>query len=149
MRSSPQGSRRVNSVDRSPGQVHQLSSSDEKIALFRAFSRARGRVSTSIREPENPAPWTAPPSRRRKELPVAGNLPQSLELVLGNEIYVTKDGAGAAKPVAACRGIPESRVLQSAGYESADLREATHHRLRRGKSPSHRPAARLPGGCSS
>src|SRR5436190_1290334 len=41
MRSSPQGSRRVNSVDRSPGQVHQLSSSDEKIALFRALFRGR------------------------------------------------------------------------------------------------------------
>src|SRR5947199_1365493 len=41
MRSSPQGSRRVNSVDRSPGQVHQLSSSDEKIALFRSLFRGR------------------------------------------------------------------------------------------------------------
>src|SRR5438034_558135 len=41
MRSSPQGSRRGNSVDRSPGQVHQLSSSDEKIALFRSLFRGR------------------------------------------------------------------------------------------------------------
>src|SRR5436189_4139933 len=40
MRSSP-GSRRGNSVDRSPGQVHQVSSSDEKIALFRSLFRGR------------------------------------------------------------------------------------------------------------
>src|SRR5947208_2312150 len=44
MRSSPHGSRRVNSVDRSPGQVHQVSSSDEKIALFRSLFRGRDDV---------------------------------------------------------------------------------------------------------
>src|SRR5467141_1545728 len=41
MTSSPQGPRRLNSVDQSPGLVHQLSSSDEKIALFRALFRGR------------------------------------------------------------------------------------------------------------
>jgi hypothetical protein len=38
------------------------------------------------------APWTAPPSRRRKESPIVGELPENLELVLGNQIYVTKEG---------------------------------------------------------
>ena len=33
-----------------------------------------------------------PPSRRRKEAPIGGDLPASLELVLGNEIYIAKDG---------------------------------------------------------
>lgn len=37
-------------------------------------------------------PWTAPPSRRRKEPPILGELPRSLELVLGNEIYIAKEG---------------------------------------------------------
>jgi superfamily II DNA or RNA helicase/very-short-patch-repair endonuclease len=37
-------------------------------------------------------PWTAPPSRRRKESPIVGELPETLELVLGNQIYVAKDG---------------------------------------------------------
>src|SRR6184192_4620395 len=44
MTSSPQGSRRVNSVDQSPCLVHQLSSSDEKIALFRSLFRGRDDV---------------------------------------------------------------------------------------------------------
>ncbi|MGH9163357.1 MAG: TOTE conflict system archaeo-eukaryotic primase domain-containing protein [Vicinamibacteraceae bacterium] len=35
-------------------------------------------------------PWTAPPSGRRKEPPIIGGLPQTLELVLGNQIYVPK-----------------------------------------------------------
>src|SRR5215510_13165065 len=34
-------------------------------------------------------PWTAPPSRRR-ETPVVGDLPSTLELVLGNQIYIPK-----------------------------------------------------------
>ena len=38
------------------------------------------------------APWTAPPSRRRKESPIVGELPETLELVLGNQIYIAKEG---------------------------------------------------------
>src|SRR5712691_9080748 len=68
----------------------------------------RGHVEATVREAERrgrvlgvslpPAeddddatPWTAPPSRRRKDPPIAGELPRSLELVLGNEIYISKD----------------------------------------------------------
>src|SRR5467141_3723063 len=41
MTSSPQGPRRLNSVDQSPGLVHQLSGADAKIALFRSLFRGR------------------------------------------------------------------------------------------------------------
>src|SRR3954452_15162690 len=44
MTSSPQGPRRGNSVDQSPGLVHHLSSSNEKIALFRSLFRGRDDV---------------------------------------------------------------------------------------------------------
>jgi superfamily II DNA or RNA helicase len=37
-------------------------------------------------------PWTTPPSRHHKEPPIVGELPQTLELVLGNQIYIAKDG---------------------------------------------------------
>ena len=37
------------------------------------------------------APWAAPPSRRRAEPPLAGPLPEQLELVLGDQIYIAKD----------------------------------------------------------
>src|SRR3989454_8040674 len=43
-------------------------------------------------EEDDPEPWTAPPSRRRKEPPIAGELPGVLELVVGNELYIAKDG---------------------------------------------------------
>jgi superfamily II DNA or RNA helicase/very-short-patch-repair endonuclease len=41
---------------------------------------------------DDPTPWAAPPSRRLTEPPIAGELPRSVELVLGNEIYIAKDG---------------------------------------------------------
>jgi len=49
-------------------------------------------VDMPLAEDDEPLPWTAPPSRRRKEPPIVGEFPRSLELVLGNEIYIAKDG---------------------------------------------------------
>jgi superfamily II DNA or RNA helicase/very-short-patch-repair endonuclease len=37
------------------------------------------------------APWTAPPSRRPKEVAIAGIVPKSIELVLADQIYVDKE----------------------------------------------------------
>ena len=49
-------------------------------------------VDMPLAEDDEPLPWTAPPSRRRKEPLIVGEFPRSLELVLGNEIYIAKDG---------------------------------------------------------
>lgn len=37
------------------------------------------------------APWLAAPSRQRREPPIAGPLPEHLELVLGDQIYIAKE----------------------------------------------------------
>ena len=39
---------------------------------------------------EDDQPWTASPSRRNKEPPVEGPLPKSVEVVLGNQIYIDR-----------------------------------------------------------
>lgn len=44
-----------------------------------------------MEDDDDPMPWTASPSRRRTDPPLAGERPRSLELVLGNEIYIAKD----------------------------------------------------------
>ena len=97
-------------------------------------------------EEDERTPWTAPPSRRRKAPPIAGDLPRSLELVLGNEIYIAKErvAAGASKSAAAGCGVPEPRVLQNASHAAIDVRQAAHYRLRRGSRAPHRPSARVP-----
>ncbi len=56
-----------------------------------AEGERRGRI-VGVRMPvddEHEEPWAAPPSRRRRVL-AAGDVPQSLDLVLGNEIYIRK-----------------------------------------------------------
>ena len=53
----------------------------------------RGRI-VGVRLPaeeDDDEPWTAPPSRRRV-VPLEGALPESIDLVLGNEIYIAKAG---------------------------------------------------------
>lgn len=54
----------------------------------------RGRV-VSVRmvvtDQDDDEPWTAPPSKRRKEYPIVGPLPEKITLVIGNQIYVSKE----------------------------------------------------------
>ena len=44
-----------------------------------------------VLEEEDETPWKIPPSRRRKAPAIIGTLPVSLELVLANEIFISKD----------------------------------------------------------
>jgi hypothetical protein len=53
---------------------------------------AAGRI-LGVRLPlvdEDEEPWAAPPSRRRQDEPIDGNLPGRVELVLGNQIYLDR-----------------------------------------------------------
>ncbi len=55
---------------------------------------AAGRI-LGVRMPvtdENADPWTLPPSRRRSEPAVTGPLPEQRTLVLGDQIYIERDG---------------------------------------------------------
>jgi superfamily II DNA or RNA helicase/very-short-patch-repair endonuclease len=57
-------------------------------------AEGRGRVvgvRLAPRDEDDDTPWTSPPSRRRKEPPLAGPVPETMELVLANQIYVAKE----------------------------------------------------------
>ena len=65
-------------------------------------------------------PWTAPPSRHRKEPPIVGELPQTLELVLGNQIYIAKDGLHPGL---------RNRLLRLAAFQNPEFYKAQAMRL--------------------
>ena len=64
-------------------------------------------------------PWTAQPSRRRKPPAIAG-LPRTLEVILGNEIYIAKDIL-----VPALR----NRLLRLAAFQNPEFYKAQAMRL--------------------
>jgi hypothetical protein len=109
----------------------------------------RGRI-LGVRLPppdeEDEEPWSASSSRHRKEPPLAGELPQKLELVLGNQIYVAKEDLSPGL---------RNRLLRLAAFQNPEFYSAQAMRLSTyGKPrviacaedhPTHRPAKRMPG----
>jgi superfamily II DNA or RNA helicase/very-short-patch-repair endonuclease len=83
----------------------------------------RGRV-VGVRLPQveedDPEPWTAAPSRRRKEPPIAGDIPDALELVVGNEIYMARDGLPPGL---------RNRLLRLAAFQNPEFYKAQAMRL--------------------
>lgn len=65
-------------------------------------------------------PWSAPPSRRSREAPIAGELPHTLELVLGNQIYIAKEGLHPAL---------RNRLLRLAAFQNPEFYKAQAMRL--------------------
>ncbi len=102
-------------------------------------------VALPIADEDEPEPWTTPPSRRRKELPIAGDLPRSLELVLGNEIYIAREGLPPAL---------RNRLLRVAAFQNPEFYKAQAMRLSTYEKPriitcaeDHSHHIGLPRGC--
>ncbi len=96
-------------------------------------------------EEDDDAPWTAPPSRRRKEPPIPGPLPGSLDLVLGDQIYIAKEGL-----------VPglRNRLLRLAAFQNPEFYRAQAMRLPTYDKPriidcteDHPQHIALPRGC--
>lgn len=64
-------------------------------------------------------PWTAPPSRRR-EATIVGDLPATLELVIGNQIYIPKQGLHPGL---------RNRLLRLAAFQNPEFYKAQAMRL--------------------
>lgn len=69
---------------------------------------------------DDEAPWTMPPSRRRRPPPITGPLPERLELTLGNEIYIAKDDLSPAL---------RNRLLRLAAFQNPEFYKAQAMRL--------------------
>jgi superfamily II DNA or RNA helicase/very-short-patch-repair endonuclease len=83
----------------------------------------RGRV-LGVRLPpaedDDPTPWVAAPSRRRIDPPIVGELPRALELILGNEIYIAKDGLASGL---------RNRLLRVAAFQNPEFYKTQAMRL--------------------
>ena len=77
-------------------------------------------VGFPVSEDADDTPWTAPPSRKRKEPPLVGPLPKKMELVLGNEIYIEKEGLHPGL---------RNRLLQTAAFQNPEFCKAQAMRL--------------------
>jgi len=65
-------------------------------------------------------PWSAPPSRRRKEPPITGPTPQSIELVLSDQVYIAK------------ADLPDglrNRLIRLAAFQNPEFYKAQSMRL--------------------
>jgi superfamily II DNA or RNA helicase/very-short-patch-repair endonuclease len=60
-------------------------------------------------------PWTAPPSRRRNDPPPAGPLPEKMELVLGNDVYISKKNMSAGL---------RNRLIRLAAFQNPEFYRA-------------------------
>ena len=101
------------------------------------------RMAMSDEDDENP--WTAPPSRRRKESPIDGALPEQLEVILGDQIYIGKENL-----VPALR----NRLLRLAAFQNPEFYRAQSMRLPTHDKPriiacaeDHPKHFALPRGC--
>jgi superfamily II DNA or RNA helicase len=77
-------------------------------------------VRTAIPDEVDDEPWSAPPSRRRKEPPIRGPLPEQIKLVLGNQIYIEKQGLPAAL---------KNRLIRLAAFQNPEFYKAQGMRL--------------------
>ena len=87
-----------------------------------AGAERRGRV-LGVRLPpsdeEGTEPWTAPPSRRR-EAPIVGELPATLEVVVSNQIYIPKHGLNPGL---------RNRLVRLAAFQNPEFYRAQAMRL--------------------
>jgi hypothetical protein len=76
-------------------------------------------VRLALPEEDDDAPWTEPPSGRRKDPPVIG-LPEKLELVLGNQIYLAKSVLSPSL---------RNRLIRLAAFQNPEFYKAQAMRL--------------------
>lgn len=135
-----------------PDQWEFLSSiqrvSRARVEALAREAEAKGRVvgvRMALAEDDDDAPWSAPPSRRRKEPPIAGPLPESIEMVLADQLYVPKENLPPAL---------RNRLARLAAFQNPEFYRAQAMRLPTYDKPriihcaeDHAKHIGLPRGC--
>jgi len=77
-------------------------------------------VRIALTDEDDAEPWAMPPSRRRKEPALVGPLPETLELTLGDQIYIAKDRLSPGL---------RNRLLRLAAFQNPEFYKAQAMRL--------------------
>lgn len=77
-------------------------------------------VRAAVPDADDDQSWAAPPSRRTKELPISGPLPEKLELTLGDQIYIGKESLAPWL---------RNRLLRLAAFQNPEFYRAQAMRL--------------------
>ena len=118
---------------------------EEMVGRAEAKGKVIGvRLAPEVDEDEA-APWMAPPSRRKKDAPITGPLPKTLELILGNQIYISKEALPPAL---------RNRLIRLAAFQNPEFYKAQAMRLSTYDKPrviacaeDHAKHIGLPRGC--
>lgn len=73
-----------------------------------------------VTDEDEDEPWSAPPSRRLSEVPIQGPLPESIELILGNQMYIEKGGLPSEL---------RNRLIRLAAFQNPEFYKAQAMRL--------------------
>ncbi len=98
--------------------------SRDRIDALVQDAESRGRVVgvryALMQDDDEVEPWNSPPSRRHRASPVAGALPQKIEVVLGNQIYLAKNDLPPAL---------RNRLVRLAAFQNPEFYRAQAMRL--------------------
>ena len=96
-------------------------------------------------EEDDASPWTSPPPRHRPDNAISGPLPQKMELVLGNQIYIAKEELPPSL---------RNRLIRLAAFQNPEFYKAQAMRLPTYEKPriiacaeDHPKHIGLPRGC--
>jgi superfamily II DNA or RNA helicase/very-short-patch-repair endonuclease len=127
--------------------IHKISRGEVEEVV--RLAEAKGKV-IDVRlvpegDEEEATPWMAPPSRRRRDTPIAGPLPKTLELTLANQIYIGKEVLPPAL---------RNRLIRLAAFQNPEFYKAQAMRLSTYDKPriiacaeDHPKHIGLPRGC--
>ena len=117
---------------------------EEIVRLAEAKGKVIG-VRLTPEDEDEATPWLTPPSRRRREASIPGPLPESLELTLGNQIYIRKEALSPAL---------RNRLIRMAAFQNPEFYKAQAMRLSTYDKPriiacaeDHPQHLGLPRGC--
>ena len=93
---------------------------EERVRLAEAKGNVVGVRLAPDGDEVDATPWMAPPSRRKKDVPIVGPLPKALEITFGNQIYIAKEGLPAAL---------RNRLIRMAAFQNPEFYRAQAMRL--------------------